>query len=163
YLRTIGNMEIGTPIQGSKPRAAAASSRELRRRHLVVYLPALVGGGAERVAALLASALCALGHHVTLVADFDAPQNAHFVDQDVERVTRGNSSTRGIAHGKDVLRLARFLKRRKPDVALSIGASANIKLVLAHALAGLGDPIRARIVLSYHGPSNFGTGWLGWS
>src|SRR5436309_14393766 len=103
-------MEMATPIEGSKPLAAAASSRELRRRHLVVYLPALVGGGAERVAALLASALCALGHQVTLVVDFDAPQNAQFVDEGVERVVLGNSSTRGIAHGKDVLRLARFLK-----------------------------------------------------
>jgi glycosyltransferase involved in cell wall biosynthesis len=156
-------MDIGMPIEASKPAAAAASSPEVRRRHLVVYLPALVGGGAERVAAVLASALCALGHQVTLVVDFDAPQNAHFVDKGVERITLGNSSTRGIAHAKDVLRLARFLKQRKPDLVLSIGASANIKLVLAHALAGLADPVRPGIVLSYHGPSNFGTGWLGWS
>jgi hypothetical protein len=46
------------------------------RRHFMVYLPALIGGGAERVAAVLASELAALGHQVTLAADFDAPRTA---------------------------------------------------------------------------------------
>ena len=54
------------------------------RRQIIVYVAALIGGGAERVAALLATELAALGHAVTLVADFDAPENRVFVGPEVE-------------------------------------------------------------------------------
>lgn len=127
------------------------------RRHLVIYLPALVGGGAERVAAVLASNLSNVGHHVTLLVDFDAPHNGDFVDAGVERVTLAG------AHWRDVLRLAGFIRQRQPELVLAIGAACNVKLVLAHILARLTARIRTRVVLSYHGPSDFGTGWLGWS
>ena len=65
-------------------------------------MPALIGGGAERVAALLASALSAAGHRIVLVVDFEAPHNEDFVDPGVERVTLAG------AHAGDVLRLADF-------------------------------------------------------
>jgi glycosyltransferase involved in cell wall biosynthesis len=159
-------MEIDGTIErpkSSRPPATATLVPQIHRRRLVVYLPALIGGGAERVAALLASGLSAAGHQVTLVMDFDAPHNAHFVDANVERVTLGDSGKRGVAHAKDVLRLASLIKTRKPDLVLAIGAATNIKLVLAHLFARFGAKIQTRIVLSYHGPSNFGTGWLGWS
>jgi glycosyltransferase involved in cell wall biosynthesis len=165
-VRTTGNMDIDATIdrpKSSRPPAAESISREFRPRHLVVYLPALIGGGAERVAALLASGLSAAGHHITLVVDFDAPHNAHFVDANVERVTLGRSAKRGVAHARDVLRLANFLTQRKPDLVLAIGAATNIKLALAHLLARLSAKLHTRIVFSYHGPSNFGSGRLGWS
>ena len=143
------------------PPASLASSapapQKFPRRHVAVYLPALVGGGAERVAAVLASNLSAAGHDVTLVVDFDAAHNANFVDAGVQRVTLAG------AHGRDVLRLADFIKKRQPEVVLAIGAASNVKLVLAHILARLTARIRTRVALSYHGPSDFGTGWLGWS
>ena len=131
--------------------------RVLSRRRIAVYVPALIGGGAERVAALLATTLSAAGHQVTLVVDFEAPHNDSFVDASVERVTLAGT------HGGDVLRLADFLKQRQPDIALAIGAATNIKLVVAHVIARFTDRISTRIVLSYHGPSSYGSGWLGWS
>lgn len=127
------------------------------RRRIAIYVPALIGGGAERVAALLASALSAAGHHVTLVVDFEAPHNESFVDAGVERVTLAG------AHGSDVLRLADFLKERQPEIALAIGAATNIKLVAAHMIAKLTGRTSTRIVLSYHGPSSHGSGRLGWA
>ena len=75
------------------------------RRDVAIYVPALIGGGAERVAALLASALSAAGHDVTLVVDFGAPHNESFVDSGVERVTLAG------AHAGDILQLAAFLKK----------------------------------------------------
>ncbi len=154
---------MSTQATIERPPDIAASSRTksdppvFRRRHFAVYLPALIGGGAERVAALLASGLNAAGHRTTLVVDFKAPHNEKFVDPGVERVTLAGS------HGSDVLRLAQYLKRQQPDVVLAIGAATNIKLVLAHMLARLTSKCRTRIALSYHGPSGFGRGWLGWS
>jgi len=131
--------------------------RAPRRRHITVYVPALIGGGAERVAALLGTALSAAGHQVTLVVDFEAAHNINFVDANVKRVTLAG------AHGRDVMRLTDFLKQWQPDIALAIGPSSNVKLVLAHLLARLSTRVRTRVVLSYHGRSAFGTGWLGWS
>src|SRR5208283_2262570 len=97
------------------------------------------------------------GHQVTLVVDFEAPHNSDFVDASVDRVTLAGT------HAGDVLCLADFLKQRRPDIALAVGAATNIKLVLAHLLARMTVRVPTRIVLSYHGPSFFGRGWLGWS
>jgi glycosyltransferase involved in cell wall biosynthesis len=121
------------------------------RRRLVVYVPALVGGGAERVAALLASAFAAAGHGVTLVADFDAPQNRAFVGPDVAYAVLGGG------HGRSTARLAQLLRKLEPDVALAIGGAADVKLVAAQGLARA----RTRVVLSYHGRSAVGGGLLG--
>jgi glycosyltransferase involved in cell wall biosynthesis len=122
-------------------------------RDIAIYVPALVGGGAERVAALLASGLCREGHRATLVTDFDAPENREFVDAGVAMVTLGGS------HAQSTIRLARLLSERRFAIALAIGASADIKLVAAGALARPGT----RLVLSYHGTSTVGRGLLGWS
>jgi glycosyltransferase involved in cell wall biosynthesis len=150
---------VDTKRQG-RAEPTFATPDEMRmsgRRRIAIYVPALIGGGAERVAALLASALSAAGHHVTLVVDFEAPHNESFVDAGVERVTLAG------AHGIDVLRLADFLKERRPEIALAIGAATNIKLVAAHMIAKLTGRTSTRIVLSYHGPSSHGSGRLGWS
>jgi glycosyltransferase involved in cell wall biosynthesis len=125
-------------------------------RRIAIYVPALIGGGAERVAALLATALRSAGHQVTLIVDFDSPHNEGFVDPGIERVTLAG------AHGRDVLRLADFLKTRQPEIAFAIGAATNIKLVAAHMIARMTGRTSTRIVLSYHGPSAHGSGWLGW-
>ncbi len=126
------------------------------RRHIAIYVPALIGGGAERVAALLATELSAVGHHVTLVVDFEATQNEGFVGPGVKRVTLAGT------HGSDVVRLADYLKKQQPEIALAIGSATNIKLVAAHARAKLTGGTATRVVLSYHGPSSHGTGRLGW-
>jgi glycosyltransferase involved in cell wall biosynthesis len=127
------------------------------RSHIAIYVPSLIGGGAERVAALLASALSAAGQRITLVVDFEAPHNDNFVAAGVERVTLAGT------HGSDILRLAEFLKRQRPDIALAVGAVSNVKLVVAHLLARVIGAVPTRIVLSYHGLSSAGRGgWLSW-
>lgn len=121
------------------------------RRHLMVYVAALIGGGAERVAALLATEFAAAGHRVTLVADFDAPENRAFLGPGIAYQVLGGW------HHRTTARLAAVLRASRPDLTLAVGASANLKLVAAHLLART----RTRIVLSFHGRSNVGRGLLG--
>jgi glycosyltransferase involved in cell wall biosynthesis len=149
---------VGTKRQGRSEQDAVvrASMGRPGGRRIAIYVPALVGGGAERVAALLATALRAAGHQVTLIVDFESQHNEGFVDPGIERVTLAG------AHGRDVLRLADFLKRRQPEIAFAIGAATNIKLVAADMIARMTGRTSTRIVLSYHGPSTHGSGWLGW-
>jgi glycosyltransferase involved in cell wall biosynthesis len=150
---------VGTKRQGRSEQDMAVPDSLGRPggRRIAIYVPALIGGGAERVAALLATALRAAGHQVTLIVDFESPHNERFVDPGIERVTLAG------AHARDVLRLADFLKTRQPEIAFAIGAATNIKLVAAHMIARMTGWTSTRIVLSYHGPSTHGSGWLGWA
>ena len=108
---------------------------------LVFYIHALAGGGAERVWSVMASRYAALGHEVILAVDYDAAENQGFVGPGVRLVVLGGG------HAMTIARLARLLRREKPDVVISALAAANLKLTIAAALAGC----LRRTVLSYHG------------
>jgi glycosyltransferase involved in cell wall biosynthesis len=127
------------------------SHQSRANRHVAIYVPALNRGGAERVAALLASGFFAYGWRTTLLVDFDASANQAFVDPGVARQVLGRS------HLASTLRLAHFLRRERPDIALAIGGAANVKMSVARRLAG--GPTCT--VLSYHGRSDVGRGRLG--
>ncbi len=96
---------------------------------LLFYLPSLGGGGAERLLALLATALARRGHRIVLAVDVDAPENAGLLDPAVEVVRLGAN------HARATLALARLLRARKPDASLSALAGANAKHFIAAALA----------------------------
>ncbi len=108
---------------------------------ILLYTHALTGGGAERVWALLASGFARRGSDVIFVTDFDAPENASFLDPAIRRITLGG----GIV--TNVLRLAQLLAKEKPDVSLSALSASNFK----HALAALFCGRRRRAILSFHG------------
>lgn len=111
---------------------------------IAVYVPSLDGGGAERVAALLASGFHAAGVRTTLLVDDGdaAAANRPFVAEGVAVVVLGAS------HGRGVLRLARWLGDPGADVVLAVDAVASLKLVAARRLA---PGARGSILLSYHG------------
>ncbi len=113
-------------------------------RSIAVYVPSLDGGGAERVAALLASGFHAAGLPTTLLLDDGdaAAANRPFVSEGVTVVVLGAS------HGRGSLRLARWLRHPGADVVLAIDAVASLKLVAARRLV---PGARGRTVLSYHG------------
>lgn len=123
----------------------------IESKHVALYVPALNRGGAERVAALLASGFFKAGWRVTLLVDYEASENRALVDPGVPIRVLGSS------HGRSVLSLVRFLRSQKPDVVLAIGGAANVKFSLARLFAGG----RSRVVLSYHGRSDVGRGRLG--
>ena len=109
--------------------------------HLLFYTHGLVGGGAERVWARLASGMAERGHRVDFVADFAAEQNLPFLSDKV----RLRILPRG--HVRAVIGLAAILRDERPDAALSAISISNLKLWLAGTLAGRGQ----HSILSYHG------------
>lgn len=108
---------------------------------LLFYAPALVGGGAERVWALVAAGLQARGWDVTFGVDYEAGENAGLLPPGVKRVSFGKG------HGRSVRRLAAFLKAERPLAVFSSVGASNLKLVLAKALSLW----RGAAVLSVHG------------
>ncbi len=112
-----------------------------RRRELLFYTHALVGGGAERVWARLASGFAARGDRVTFVVDFEAQEALGLLTKDVrlEILPRG--------HAGSTRRLSRLIAERRPAATLSAISVSNLKHAAAAALAGRRD----RAILSYHG------------
>jgi glycosyltransferase involved in cell wall biosynthesis len=121
----------------------------VNRRQVAVYVPGLTGGGAERVAAVLAQGLLQSGHDVRLLVDFEAYENRDLVSG-VDVTVLGSN------HGRSVLRLARVLASGGLDIVVSMGASANVKLVVAHLIARSST----KLILSYHGTLNAVSGKL---
>lgn len=104
-------------------------------------MPALIGGGAERVWALLASEFARRGHDVLFAVDYEASENIDFIDPLVRRITLPGG------HFRAVLGLAALILRERPDATLSGLGVANLK----HMLAALMTGRHRRAVISYHG------------
>jgi glycosyltransferase involved in cell wall biosynthesis len=111
------------------------------QRRLLFYTHALVGGGAERVWARLASGFAARGDEVLFAVDFEARESLALLSGAVslQILPRG--------HLRATLALARLIAARKPDVSLSAISVSNLKHAIAAQLARRAD----RAVLSYHG------------
>jgi len=110
-------------------------------RALLFYTHALVGGGAERVWARLASGFAARGDRVIFAVDFEANAALPLLTKDVtlEVLPRG--------HGAATLALAKLIRAQRPAASLSAISVSNLKHALAAHLAGRAD----RAILSYHG------------
>lgn len=124
------------------PQKAATASAVMPK--LMFYTPALAGGGAERVWALLASSFAARGYDVLFVVDFELSENDSFLSPAVRRHTLSGS------HFANIRELASVIRHERPDVMLSAISVANVKLMSAAALAGRLNAV----VLSYHGYAN---------
>ena len=98
-------------------------------KKLLFYTHGLVGGGAERVWALVAAGLHARGWDVTFGVDFAAPENEHLLPPGMRRVTFGKG------HGRPVRAIAAFLKAERPRAAFAAVGASNLKLLLAKTLA----------------------------
>jgi glycosyltransferase involved in cell wall biosynthesis len=98
-------------------------------KRLLFYTHGLVGGGAERVWALVAAGLHARGWDVTFGVDFEADQNAGLLPPDMKRVVFGSS------HGRSVSAIARYLKHHQPAVAFAAVGASNLKLLLGKAMS----------------------------
>jgi glycosyltransferase involved in cell wall biosynthesis len=98
-------------------------------KRLLFYTHGLVGGGAERVWALVAAGLHARGWDVTFGVDFEAEQNAGLLPSDMKRAVFGSS------HGRSVAAIARYLKHDQPVAAFSAVGASNLKLLLGKTMA----------------------------
>ncbi|MDO1582786.1 glycosyltransferase [Rhizobium oryzicola] len=119
-------------------------------RHLVFHVPALIGGGAERVCVLMANEMARRGHKVTLLVwNKDGP-NADMVDHKVRLVSLDLAAHHG-KFGKirtllGVLKTGLFLRRESPDAVFAYLEFANALTAISLLAAGS----RALFFPSYH-------------
>lgn len=108
-------------------------------RRLVFHVPTFRGGGAERVFVLMASALAARGHHVTLFTWNAGGPNAALRSDAVHLVDLGLTVT-GESFGKPrtlmgLWRSIGFYRRHRPDAVFSGPEFANLITALALTFA----------------------------
>lgn len=119
-------------------------------RHLVFHTASLRGGGAERVFALMANAMAARGHRVTLFTWNAEGPNAALLDEAVGLVSL-DLPLRGEGYGKPatlraIARSAAFFRTAKADAVFSAPEFANLTMALSLWLSGSG----ARFFPTYH-------------
>lgn len=110
-------------------------------RKFLFYMPALLGGGAERVFALLASETRRRGHDVIFAVDYEASENLDYLASGIRQVTLP------AGHARAVMGLAALLRAERPDVTFSGLGVANLK----HMLAALATGRHRRAIISFHG------------
>ncbi len=111
------------------------------KHRLLFYTHALVGGGAERVWALVASGLSRRGHDVSFAVDFVASENEYLLVPQMRRFVLGSN------HVSATRALAKILANERPDAVFSAIGASNVKLLAAKALSGW----RGASILSAHG------------
>ena len=119
-----------------------AQDREPRPA-VVVFLPSLAGGGAERAMVEVANALAASHASVTLAVASIAGPYREEIAPEVRLVDLAAGGT--IAA---LLPLVRLLRRERPVALLSAMRHANIVAILATALARRGAGLQTRVVIS---------------
>lgn len=109
------------------------------RIHFAFFLPALGGGGAERVFVNLCQGMLASGHRVDLVMTratgpllSEVPPDVKIIDLDCSRTVYS------------LISLVRYLRTRRPDVLISSLNTCNIIAALARKLAGGGSRVFIR-------------------
>jgi glycosyltransferase involved in cell wall biosynthesis len=113
----------------------------MRSRTFLFYMPALIGGGAERVWALLASEFARRGHRVLFAVDYEAEENNAYLNPAVQRITLPRT------HFGAAIGLWRLLRAEKPDVSFSGLGVANLK----HMIAAMMALRHRRAIISFHG------------
>ena len=121
-----------------------------RKLKILFYTHALTGGGAERVWALLASGFARRGHDVIFAVDFEASNNASYLDSSVRMKVLGGN------HLATARKLTRLIGAEKPDITLSAIGVSNLK----HAIAALLTGRWRRAIQSYHGYFESEPQWL---
>lgn len=100
------------------------------------------GGGAERVAALLASSWAKRGDDVTLMATFsERGECVYRLDEGVQLEFLSDHCGATAGRLKRLLVMRHFIRRTRPDVIVSFLTNVNVAALLAGA--GLGIPVIA--------------------
>jgi glycosyltransferase involved in cell wall biosynthesis len=111
---------------------------------IVVFLPSLRGGGAERAIAGVCNGLVAGGVEVVLVlADLGDGTYRSEIDSRVRVIALARG---GVFDA--LLPLADVIRREQPAAVLSAMRHANVIAILAHALASRGMSVAPRLVIS---------------
>jgi len=108
---------------------------------IALFMHDLSGGGVERMRLRLADGLLRQGHAVTLIVQYARGSLKAEIPHGVELVELGHARTWG-----SVIRLAKVLRERRPDILLSSLDHNNIAALCARLLAGG----RTRLVICQH-------------
>lgn len=100
---------------------------------IVIFLPSVEGGGAERVFVQLANKFVALGCQVSLAM---ASARGPYLSEISEDVRLIDFASRGVLHS--LPKLARYLRENRPDVILSGLDHANLVAILARVISRTG-------------------------
>lgn len=102
------------------------------KSRILIYIPSLRGGGAERVAVDLARRWVYDGHEIILVTQSDASTDAYPLDSRVQRVCLNTFEKAGFwGHITQISRLRREIKRYRPDIVVSFLTSASVFSIIA--------------------------------
>jgi GalNAc-alpha-(1->4)-GalNAc-alpha-(1->3)-diNAcBac-PP-undecaprenol alpha-1,4-N-acetyl-D-galactosaminyltransferase len=114
-------------------------------RNVLLVIPGLTAGGAERVATLLAGGLTARGHRVTVATIFGSERDFYELPTGVERICLdlGGDTSRLVdkvtGNTRRIAALRRVVCRAEPDVLISVLAETNVLAIFA--AMGLGVPV----------------------
>ncbi|NLB31098.1 MAG: glycosyltransferase family 4 protein [Alcaligenaceae bacterium] len=99
---------------------------------ILLYIPSLRGGGAERVAVDLARRWVYDGHEIILVTQSEDSTDAYQLDARVQRVSLNTFEKTGVfGHLTQISSLRREIKRYRPDIVVSFLTSASIFSIVA--------------------------------
>lgn len=98
---------------------------------VLIYMQDLAGGGAERVALLLANGMAHLGHKVTLVLVRREGPFLNHVSPKIEVISLKTERT-----ATAPFELAQIIREKKPDIVLSHLTHVNVSAILAGLLSG---------------------------
>lgn len=112
---------------------------------ILLYIPSLRGGGAERVAVDLARRWIYDGHEIILVTQSDVSTDAYQLDARVQRVSLNTFGKSGFwGHLTQISCLRREIKRYRPDVVVSFLTSASVFSIVA----GIG--LHCKVIATEH-------------
>lgn len=114
-------------------------------RKILLVLPSLTGGGAERVAVLLTHGWLSRGHHVSVVTVygrdhdfFELPRRVERVALDLGRI-RSSWVQKITGNWQRIRALRKAIRQTRPDVVISFIHQTNVLTLLASR--GLGIPV----------------------
>ncbi len=141
---------IGVLRSAARLAEAAPLARPLR---VALYLHDLAGGGAERMRLHLIAALRDAGAAPSLVLHARTGENSANIPPFLRVTALGGARTRD-----DILPLARYLRRERPDVLIASLGHNNLAAVAASLLARAGT----KIILTQHNALSAEAGQGGW-
>ncbi|MBE1160434.1 glycosyltransferase [Dyella acidiphila] len=100
-------------------------------KHLAFFLPSLDGGGAERIALMLAGQFASMGYKCDMVIAIRKGKLLSSVPSNVRLIVLDKQKTLD-----SFFALAAYLRREKPDVLMATVFSGNIAACLAYLLSG---------------------------
>jgi glycosyltransferase involved in cell wall biosynthesis len=122
---------------GKKSRTISSSSCSKRRINLLVVVPSLVGGGAERVVTLLLQHINRKKFEPTLVMHKRAGVYLDELPSDLRIIDLGLRKRTLYGLPNTIWRLARIIRREKPNAVLSFLTYCNLITIAAARLSGV--------------------------